>query len=101
KNMVLIYLNGKEQRFGFSVSAKVGKAVTRNRLRRWMREEVRMMRYQLKCGKYIFVARNSMGKITHEALAEEMRNVLSRAKLVRNSEPVKTEAAPCETSPSD
>ena len=57
KNLVLIYLKGREQRFGFSVSSKVGNAVTRNRIRRYMREDVRRLREQLKTGKYIFIAR--------------------------------------------
>ena len=57
KNLVLIHLKGRDQKFGFSVSSKVGNAVTRNRIRRYMREDVRKMRTQLKCGKYILIAR--------------------------------------------
>ena len=34
RNLVLIHLKGRDQRFGFSVSGKVGNAVTRNRIRR-------------------------------------------------------------------
>ena len=34
RNLVLIYLKGREQKFGFSVSSKVGNAFTRNRIRR-------------------------------------------------------------------
>jgi len=83
KNLVLIYLKGKEQRFGFSVSAKVGNAVTRNRIRRYMREDVRKMRTRLKCGKYIFIARPALKTVPHEALTRELESLLARAKLVK------------------
>ena len=48
RNVVLVHLKGRDLKIGFSVSGKVGNAVTRNRLRRWMREDVRKMRTQLK-----------------------------------------------------
>jgi len=82
RNLVLIYLKGKEQRFGFSISSKVGNAVTRNRIRRYMREDVRRMRTELKCGKYIFIARPALKTVPHEELTREMKEVLIRAKLV-------------------
>ena len=83
RNLVLIHLKGKEQRFGFSVSSKVGNAVTRNRIRRCMREDVRKMRTQLKCGKYIFVARPALKSVPHAELTKEMHSVLSRARLFK------------------
>ncbi len=82
KNMVLIYLRGKELKIGFSVSGKVGNAVTRNRIRRYMREDVRKIRAHMKGGKYIFVARPSASNARHELLTREMHSVLSRAKLL-------------------
>ena len=83
KNIVLIYLKGKEQKFGFSVSSKVGNAVTRNRIRRFLREDVRKMRAELKCGKYIFIARPALKTVPHEELTRELRSLLARAKLVK------------------
>ena len=83
RNLVLIYLKGKEQKFGFSVSSKVGNAVTRNRIRRFMREDVRKMRTRLKCGKYIFIARPALKTVPHEELTRELRSLLARAKLVK------------------
>ena len=83
RNLVLIYLKGREQKFGFSVSSKVGNAVTRNRIRRCMREDVRRMRTELKCGKYIFIARPALKTVPHEELTRELRSLLARAKLVR------------------
>lgn len=83
RNIVLVHLKGRELKIGFSVSGKVGNAVTRNRIRRWMREDVRRMRTRMKCGRYIFVARPNAKNVSHEALARELRSVLVRAKLLR------------------
>ena len=87
KNLVLIHMKAKEQQFGFSVSSKVGNAVTRNRIRRCMREDVRSMRANLKCGKYIFVARPALKTVPHEELTREMSAVLRRANLLREDPP--------------
>lgn len=83
RHVVLVHLKGKDQKIGFSVSGKVGNAVTRNRIRRWLREDVRKLRANMKCGKYIFVARPSVRELPHEALTREVRNLLARAKLMK------------------
>ena len=71
RHLVLIYLKGRELKIGVSASAKVGNAVTRNRIRRWMREDVRKLRTRLKCGKYVFVARPTAAGIYQSAQARE------------------------------
>ena len=86
RNIVLVHLKGRDLKIGFSVSGKVGNAVTRNRIRRWMREDVRMIRARMKCGKYIFVARPSLKDVSHEALTRELRSLLTRAKLLKEEE---------------
>ena len=83
RNVVLIYLKGREQRFGFSVSGKVGNAVTRNRIRRYMREDVRRMRATLKRGKYVFIARQGIVDLSHAALTRELQRLLARANLLK------------------
>ena len=83
RNLVLVYLRGKDLKFGFSVSSKVGNAVTRNRVRRCLREDARLLRPHVKKGKYIFVARAAAARCTHEALAREMYAALQRAQLLK------------------
>ena len=83
RNLTLVHQKGRELKIGFSVSGKVGNAVTRNRIRRWMREDVRKLRTRLKCGKYIFVARPSAAEISHAALTREIGSLLNRAKLLK------------------
>ena len=83
RNMVLVHLKGKDLKIGFSVSGKVGNAVTRNRIRRWMREDVRMIRARMKCGKYILVARPSLKDVSHEELTRELYGLLARAKTLK------------------
>ena len=83
RNLTLVHLKGRELKIGFSVSGKVGNAVTRNRIRRWMREDVRKLRTRLKCGKYIFVARPSAAEISQAALTREIGSLLNRAKLLK------------------
>lgn len=86
RSLVLVYLKGRDLKIGFSVSGKVGNAVTRNRVRRILREDARRLRRRMKCGRYVFIARPCIVDTPHEAVTREMRGVLSRAKLLKEEE---------------
>lgn len=82
KRLVLVYLRGRELKAAFSVSTKVGNAVVRNRVRRYMREDFRMLLPNLASGKYIFIARSHTATAPHEALKGDMLSILRRAGLL-------------------
>ena len=84
--MVLVYMPARDLKVGFSVSSKVGNAVTRNRLRRCFREDFRRLRPSLKEGKYIFTARVTAKDTPRDVLTAHMRALLSRAGLIREGE---------------
>lgn len=77
--------NGLElSRFGFVVSKRLGKAVARNHLKRWLREGVKALSpepgYDL-----IFIARPRAAQAHYQELEGAMGEVLWRAKLRREA----------------
>ena len=83
RHMVLIYLPAKDMKVGFSVSSKVGNAVCRNRLRRYFKEDFRIIRSRMKEGRYVFVARQSARETPHAILTSHMSSLVKRAGLFR------------------
>ena len=68
-------------RYGFSVSKRVGKAVTRNRVKRLFREVLRLT--PLESGwDIIFIARSAVANIEYNELKESVEGLLSRAQLL-------------------
>ena len=72
-------------RYGFSVSKRVGKAVARNRVKRLLREILRVM--PLKSGwDIIFVARPVAATADYASLKSSVEGLLSRAHLLETDE---------------
>jgi ribonuclease P protein component len=72
-------------RYGFSVTKRVGKAVQRNRLRRLLREIMRLQ--SLRPGwDIVFIARSVAVNADYHQLERAVTELLARAQLLESSE---------------
>jgi ribonuclease P protein component len=80
--------NGLEfSRYGFSVNKSLGKAVIRNRVRRLLKEIVRLM--PIKQGwDIVFIARQGAVDVDYHQLKESVEKLLVRADLLLNENEV-------------
>ncbi|MBI4509640.1 MAG: ribonuclease P protein component [Deltaproteobacteria bacterium] len=76
----LVFNRAGSTRIGITVSSKVGKAVVRNRLRRWIREYMRTHRGEIPAGESVIVARPSAAHLMHEAFDRDLSLLLARAR---------------------
>jgi len=77
--------NGLEQsRFGFSVSKRIGKAVVRNRVRRVLRECVRLTPYKPGWD-VVFIARSPASEADYHQLGRAVDELTRRASLREQS----------------
>lgn len=79
-SVTLVYTGtgGRQKKFGFSVSKKVGCAVVRNRVRRRLRECVRPLLPHLGNGQFVFIARNAAANVSFDRLRNEVSGLLRR-----------------------
>jgi ribonuclease P protein component len=74
----------EQTRFGFSTGRRLGGAVTRNRVRRRLREAVRALGPQISPGwDVLIVARPASATATYSALSEALERVLRSGQLLR------------------
>ncbi len=74
-------------RFGFSISSRIGNAVARNRIKRRLREAVRLRMDSVKPGwDVVFIARNPIRSADYQAMDAACARLLRRAHLLRDSD---------------
>ncbi len=83
RDLVLLIAKGRGMQVGFSVSKKVGNAVTRNKVKRRLKECFRPLIGDVKNGLYVFVARPSAATATFQSLQRDVRALLKKQNAFR------------------
>ena len=78
RTLVLLHAKGQGVKVGFSVSKKVGNAVTRNKVKRRLRECFRPHLGDVKSGLYIVVARPAAAEASFQSLQKDVHYLLKK-----------------------
>ncbi|MBF1050617.1 MAG: ribonuclease P protein component [Peptostreptococcaceae bacterium] len=84
KKLVMYYIKNNEEKLqiGISISKKVGKAVVRNRLRRLIKENIRLSENIKNGYSIIFLARVGADDLNFDTIKSSMNHILRKCELL-------------------